>query len=85
MMKDNCTYLLKLFGQVSEGEVNSMSPVQMTVKEVEADGTVLSICSDQSGLVGLLSYLHGLGFIFLSMNRVEWTGVEEPPPGSSNL
>jgi hypothetical protein len=42
-MKDNCTYLLKLHGLVNEGEINSMSPVQMTVKEVEADGTLLSI------------------------------------------
>jgi hypothetical protein len=73
-MIDNCTYLIKIRGQISAGEFNNLSPIQMTVKQVEADATLLSFCSDQSGMVGLMSYLHGMGFIFLSMNRFERTG-----------
>lgn len=77
----NCTYLIKLRGQVNEGEVNIMSPIQITVKRVEAGETLLSICSDQSGLVGLLSFLNGVGYLFLSVNRIELASEEEPQAG----
>ena len=83
-MKDICTYLLKLRGQVNDDEVNLMSPIQMKVKHVDAEGTLLTLCTDQSGLVGLMSYLHGLGYTFLSLTRMELTGVEDPITGSDN-
>ncbi|MHC1772024.1 MAG: hypothetical protein AB9907_09855 [Flexilinea sp.] len=77
MMKDICTYLLKLRGQVNDDEVNIMSPIQMKVKHVEPEGTLLTLYTDQSGLVGLMSYLHGLGFTFLSLTCVDLSGVED--------
>ena len=83
-MKDICTYLLKLRGQVNEGEVNAMSPIQMKVKHVDAEGTLFTLCTDQSGLVGLMSYLHGLGFTFLSLTRMDLAGVEDHRTGSDN-
>ncbi len=70
-MKDICTYLLKLRGPVSDSEINSLSPIQVSVEQLDADGALLAFCTDQSGLVGLLRHLHGLGFIFLSLTRVE--------------
>jgi hypothetical protein len=84
MMKDICTYLLKLRGQVNDDEVNIMSPIQMKVKHVDAEGTLLTLCTDQSGLVGLMSYLHGLGFTFLSLTRMELKGVKDSIIGSDN-
>jgi hypothetical protein len=77
MMKDICTYLLKLRGQVNDDEVNCMSPIHMKTKHVDAEGTLLTLCTDQSGLVGLMSYLHGLGFTFLSLTRMDLTGEED--------
>ncbi len=77
MMKDICTYLLKLRWQVNDDEVNSMSPIQMKVKHIDAEGTLFTFCTDQSGLVGLMSFLHGLGFTFLSLTRTDLTGEED--------
>ena len=76
-MKDRCTYHLKLHGQVSADEIYACSPIQLTVEQVDADGTWLAICTDQSGLVGLMSYLSGLGLIFLAMTRVDLAGGED--------
>ncbi len=70
-MRDNYSYHITLQGQVSESEVNTLSPLQMTVTPVESGGTQLTFCTDQSGLVGLIGYLHGLGFILLSVERIE--------------
>jgi hypothetical protein len=30
--------------------------------------TLFTVCTDQSGLIGLMRHLHGLGFVFLSVN-----------------
>jgi hypothetical protein len=83
-MKDICTYLLKLRGEVNDDEVNIMSPIQMRVKHVDAEGTLLTLCTDQSGLVGLMSFLHGFGFTFLSLTRTDLTGEEDHKSGADN-
>ncbi len=70
-MNDICTYHIRLRGQVDEGEINAMSPFQMTVERVDQAATLITVCTDQSGLIGLLRHLHGLGFVFLSVSRVD--------------
>ena len=73
-MNDMCTYLIQLRGQMDEGDINATSPLQITVVQVEANkgypyaATLLTVCTDQSGLIGLLRHLHGLGFVLLSVN-----------------
>jgi len=71
MVKDTYTYRLHLRGQVTEQEINALSPLQMTVENAGADSMLVSVCTDQSGLVGLLRHLHGLGFVFLSILRTD--------------
>lgn len=71
MIKDIGTYQIKLYGQVSETEINALSPLQMTVEQTGPNGTLLSLSTDQSGLVGILRHLHGLGFVFLSIVRMD--------------
>jgi hypothetical protein len=66
-MNDICTYHIQLRGQVDEGDINVTSPLQMTVARVDQAATLFSICTDQSGLIGLLRHLHGLGFVFQSV------------------
>jgi len=71
MVNDMCTYRIHLRGQVSEQEINALSPLQTTVENAGADSMLVSLCTDQSGLVGLLRHLHGLGFVFLSILRTD--------------
>ena len=66
-MNDICTYHIQLRGQVDEGDINATSPLQMTVVRVDQAATLFSVCTDQSGLIGLMRHLHGLGFVFLSI------------------
>ena len=61
---------------MDKGEINATSPIQMTVERADADATLFTVRTDQSGLVGLLRHLHGLGFAFLCVSRVGTDGVE---------
>jgi len=69
-MKDICTYRIQLRGQVDEGEINVVSPIEMTVKQVDTTATLVTVPTDQSGLIGLLRHLHSRGFVLLSVYRV---------------
>jgi hypothetical protein len=62
-----CIYHIRIRGQVDEDEINAMSPLQMVREWVNSAVTHFSVRTDQSGLVGLVRHLHGLGFVFLSV------------------
>lgn len=70
-MDDICCYTIQLRGQVSEGEINPLGPLQVRVAQIEPHCTQLAFTTDQSGLVGLIGYLHGLGFVLLAVKRSE--------------
>jgi hypothetical protein len=76
-MKDTFTYEIDVRGQVDEAAFNASSPLRVRVIKVEADSefpldrTRLSVCCDQSGLIGLLRHLHGRGLVLLSVNCME--------------
>ena len=71
------TYHIQIRGQVDEVEINVMSPLEMrVVGEKTAVSSTIIVYTDQSGLIGLLRHLHGLGYDFLSMNRKE--GISRP-------
>ncbi len=70
-MKDLCTYLVQLRGQVDGDDLNACSPLQITVSRVDAATTWLTVDTDQAGLIGLLRHLHGMGFTFISLTRAE--------------
>jgi hypothetical protein len=69
---------------LEENEVNSTSPVKVKVVRIEAGGqpgpeaTLFTVCTDQSGLIGLLRHLHGRGLVLLSLN-FELNSVEKMP------
>jgi len=67
-MNDIGTYYIQLRGQVDEDEINATSPLRVTVERPNQAATLLTVRTDQSGLVGLLRHLHGLGFVLLSVN-----------------
>ncbi len=66
-MDDMRTYHIQIRGQIEEAEVNALSPLHMTAEQVNAAITLLVVRTDQSGLIGLLRHLHGLGFELVSV------------------
>jgi len=68
-MHDICTYQIEVQGPVGEKDINATSPLQMTVVRVDPAATLFTICTDQSGLIGLIRHLHGHGFVLLSVTR----------------
>ncbi len=63
------TYRIQLGGQVTADDINGMSPLTLTVEKTDRAATWLSVHTDQSGLIGLMRHLHGLGCVFLSVNK----------------
>ena len=68
-MNNISTYLIEVRGRLEEEDVNTMSPLKLSVEWVGQEATLLTVRTDQSGLIGLMRHLHGLGFVFLSMKR----------------
>ena len=64
-----CTYQIEVCGLAGEEELNALSPLAVTVIRADPAATIFTICSDQSGLVGLIRHLHGWGFLLLSVTR----------------
>ena len=64
-------YQIEVQGTVDEKAFNATSPLQITVVRAEAEAALITVCADQSGLIGLLRHLHQQGFVLLSvvMNR----------------
>ncbi len=61
------TYQITVRGLVDVDELNLASPHHMTLVQAQPGVTQFSICTDQSGLIGLLRHLHNLGFDFQSI------------------
>lgn len=68
-MQETCTYRIEVQGQVDENELNKMSPLQISVTRKDTTTTLFLTRTDQSGLIGLIRYLHGQGFLLLSITR----------------
>ena len=62
-------YHIHVQGQVNENEPNRMSPLAMSMVRKDSTCTVFVTQTDQSGLIGLIRRLHGLGFVLLSFTR----------------
>ncbi|MCU0487603.1 MAG: hypothetical protein MUE67_01475 [Anaerolineales bacterium] len=65
-MEDIRNYLIRIGGQVVESEIASFSPPGWRIEPDGKGSSILSVQTDQSGLVGLIRHLHGLGFEILS-------------------
>jgi hypothetical protein len=70
-MHDIGTYQIEVRGQADENGLNASSPLHVRVVRVDRTATLLRICADQSGLIGLIRHLHGRGLVLLSVRR-EW-------------
>ncbi len=68
-MDDICTYRVEVRGRIDTNDLNAASPLQMLTERTGTDATQLTVCTDQSGLIGLLRHLHGRGVMLLSVYR----------------
>jgi len=66
-MQDLCAYHIEVQGKVDENAFNASSPLQVKVVHANPDTTFFTVSADQSGLIGLLRYLHQQGFVLLSV------------------
>ena len=73
-MNDVSIYHLLLDAQPDEATLHA-SPLALNLERVDAKGTVLSVETDQSGLIGLMRHLHARGYVFLSVERETLTVV----------
>jgi hypothetical protein len=67
--RDSSLYRLQLQGRIDEQDINTGSPLQLTVEQIDLATTCLTFRTDQSGLVGLIRHLHGRGLVLLSLYR----------------
>jgi len=65
MIEDIRTYWIEIDGAESEEEINAATPINLTVARIEKDKTVLTVSTDQAGLIGLLRHLHSMGIVLL--------------------
>ena len=74
--EESFTYKIEVTGRVNVEDLNAMSPLQIELLRMEvrckgSGSTVFSVCSDQSGLIGLLRNLHARGLVLLCVQRLE--------------
>lgn len=61
-------YSIQIYGHVKEEDINRSSPLQFKIEQDGEDNTFVAARSDQSGLIGLIRHLHGLGLVLVSMS-----------------
>jgi hypothetical protein len=66
-MEDICTYWIEIRGRAHAEDLNAASSLVLVVEQSGPDSTLLSTRTDQSGLVGIIRHLHGMGIILLSI------------------
>jgi hypothetical protein len=67
---DQRLYRIHIAGQVAESDIAAFSPPGTTIEPAGEAGTILTVRTDQSGLVGLIRQLHGLGFVLLAFTSL---------------
>lgn len=66
-MNQSSVYRVLVHGQLDESDLNASSPIATTVASVSNNTSELTVETDQSGVMGVLRHLHGLGFAIISV------------------
>lgn len=66
-----CAYRVEVKGQLDAGDLVKRSPLELVVVCASTTVTLFTFCTDQSGLLGMLRYLHGRGLVLQSIFRKE--------------
>jgi hypothetical protein len=71
-MGDSCIYCVQICDSVDEDRFNATSPQRIKIVQADEEATRFTICADQSGLIGMLRWLHGQGFKIRSVAREQF-------------
>lgn len=66
-MKDISSYKIEVQGMLEENDLNATCPIQVSTVNVDRTATRLAVCTDQSGLIGLIRHLHARGLVLISV------------------
>jgi hypothetical protein len=69
-MDDRRVYRIEIAGQITESDILAFSPPGAKIEPAGETCSVLTVLTDQSGLVGLIRHLHGLGLVLLAFTSV---------------
>jgi hypothetical protein len=61
-------YTIQIQGRVEESDVHLASPLPFAMEQAEGTQTTITLQTDQSGLIGLIRHLHGLGLMFICIS-----------------
>jgi hypothetical protein len=73
-MNDIITYRIEVSGRIDKKDLTSKSPLRIKMLNATADSISFSINTDQSGLIGMMRYLNGLGLVLLAVNCEDCEG-----------
>ncbi len=73
------TYKIQIHGQLEEEDIHATSPLRFTIEQVERTNTTITLEADQSGIIGVIRHLHGMGLTLISMI----CSIENPPKNCS--
>jgi hypothetical protein len=62
------TYKIRIQGRVADEDIRATSPLPFTIEQVEGTNTSITLRADQSGIIGLIRHLHGLGLVLISIS-----------------
>jgi hypothetical protein len=79
-MNDTRTYQIVVQDLLDENDLNAASPIHMEMAVAEGAASMLTVCTDQSSLIGLIRHLHARGLVLLSIN----SALPDPGPQSKD-
>ena len=63
-------YRIQIGGQVTANDILAFSPRGAKIEPDGEASSSLTVFADQSGLVGLIRQLHGLGFVLIALQTL---------------
>ena len=74
-LQNTYIYRIEVEGRINEETFNTASPIQIKVENPQHSSTLVTVYTDQSGIIGLLRHLHRLGFVVIALKRKK-KGIE---------
>lgn len=62
------TYKIQIDGRVEEADFHASSPLPFVIKHIEGGNTMVTVKTDQPGIIGMIRHLHGLGLTLISIS-----------------
>ena len=71
MVQQLCEYQITIRGTLDHAALQKCSPYDFTILQKDEQTTTIIAKFDQSGLMGLLRFLHSRSFVLLSIQRFD--------------